>query len=190
MKTKYFVISLPRSGTSSICKMANICGLNFSHAPHIYFQRRINEDIDLFADTPIYCPDTIEEIINNKNIDSRFIYIDRNFKDIFNSWVNVGLYRNYISMYNSNFQNLKKTMQYDLESYNKAFGDVKLEESNCEDIFHRHREKVLSIVNSYNKKILIYNFDKGWDDFCNFIERDIPNVTIPQLNKNKMFDKI
>lgn len=187
---KYFVISLPRTGTTSICRMAKECGLNISHAPNLYFNRRLKENFDFYADTPIFCPDIIEDIIRCENVNSKFIFIKRDFNLVFSSWINVGLYKNYISMYNSNFEKLKPTQQYDLMSYNKAFDDKKLDETNFKNIFEEHENKVISLVKSSNKELLTYDFNNGWQDFCNFIKKDIPNMPIPHLNKNYMYDKI
>lgn len=190
MLEKYFVISLPRTGTTSVCRMAKECGLNVSHAPNLYFKSRINENFDFYADTPVFCPDVIENVIKNETINSKFIFVERDFDLVFSSWVNVGLYANYISMYDSDFENLKPTQQYDLTSYNKAFNNKKLDVHNYANIFEEHRKKVTSIVESSGKELLIYNFNDGWDKFCSFLKKDKPNVDIPHLNKNYMFDKI
>jgi hypothetical protein len=37
---------------------------------------------------------------------------------------------------------------------------------------------------------LIYNFQDGWEPFCNFLGCDKPSVEIPHLNIETMFEKI
>lgn len=187
---KYFVVSLPRSGTTSICKMAKICGLNPRHAPHTSFKRQIvSNEFNFFSDTPVFCPDEIERICSDQKIDSNFIYIDRNFDDIFKSWENVKLYRNYLGMLNSEVM-LKPSQKFDFDSYNNAFGNEALNEKNYNEIFQRHKENVLSILNKHGKHVLIYKFEEGWSPFCSFLNVDIPQEDVPVMNKNKMFDKI
>jgi hypothetical protein len=192
MIDKYFVISLPRSGTSSISKMAKVCGFNPIHAPHVnYKQRILSESFNFFSDTPIFCPQNIEDICENfKNINTKFIFIDRNFTDIFNSWKNVNLYNNYIRMYNSNRETLKLSMKFDLNSYDDAFGNQKMTEENYQEIFKNHKENVYKIIEKHNKEILTYKFEDGWEPFCNFLNVEVPKEDLPHLNKNKMFDKI
>jgi hypothetical protein len=192
MDTKYFVVSLPRTGTSSICKMAKMCGLNPSHAPHMSIKSKINgNEFDFFSDTPVFCPTEIKRIINeHSKIKLKFIYINRNFEEIFDSWVRVKLYNNYTRMLASDYDNMKLTMKFDLDSYNDAFGGEKMNEKNYKDIFSKHKENVLSIIKNGGNDLLEYSFEKGWEPFCNFIGVGKPQDELPFLNKNKMFDKI
>lgn len=186
---KYFVVSLPRTGTSSICEMAKYCGLNPKHTPHFLFENYLKDDkYDFFSDTPVFSPSIIKKIIHiHKNIDARFIFIDRKFDDVFDSWVRVNLYKNYYRMTNSKDKSkLNKGQIFDLNSYNDSFNENFLNENNYTSIFENHKQKVISILNNHNKKLLIYNFQDGWGPFCNFIEKEIPNKVIPHLNKNKM----
>lgn len=182
MNTKYFVISLPRTGTTSLSKMARICGLNPKHAPHFYWEPHIKNDVfDFFSDTPIFDPKVIEKIIGDNSYESKFIFIDRDFSDIFKSWVKMGLYNNYLGFYGNN-------ENFDFVSYNNAFGHVKLTELNYSDIFSNHKKTVMRLLEENNKELLIYNFDMGWDPFCKFIGCDIPQDEIPKLNTNTFFD--
>ncbi len=187
IKKKFFVVSLPRSGTTTICKMAKICGLSPNHTPHSSYKVRVrSSEFDFFSDTPIFSPTIINEICEIENIDPKFIYIDRSFCEIFNSWKRVNLYRNYMRMLDS----AQIPINFDLLSYNDAFGGQILTEENFTEIFENHKKNVFEIIKGKNKEILTYKFEDGWKPFCDFLNVQIPYEDIPILNKNKMFDKI
>jgi hypothetical protein len=187
IKKKFFVVSLPRSGTTTICKMAKICGLNANHTPHsAYISRARGNEFDFFSDTPVFSPKWIEEICKIENIVPRFIYIDRSFDEIFDSWKRVSLYKNYTRMLNS----AQNSTNFDLLTYNDAFDNQKLTEDNYTEIFENHKKNVFEIIKGRNKEILLYKFEDGWEPFCDFLNVQVPHEDIPILNKNKMFDKI
>jgi hypothetical protein len=187
----YFVISLPRSGTTSICKMAKICNLKPNHAPHASLKSRIiRKEYNFFSDTPVFCPKEIHKICEINEIDPKFIYIDRDFFQIFDSWKRVKLFNNYQRMYSADFENMRPTMKFDLESYNDAFNNNVLTENNYNEIFYNHKTRVIDAVKKNNKELLIYRFEEGWEPFCEFVNCAVPKEEIPNLNKDKMFDKI
>lgn len=183
---KIFVISLPRTGTSTICRMAKVCGLTPRHAPHVLLDHLINSDFNFFSDTPVFRPSVVEELCNNEKIIAKFIYINRAPQSIFDSWERVGLYGNYLNFIKDNQIN-----NFDYQSYNEAFGNKQLNIDNCEEIINNHRDIVFNKIKTKEKELLVYSFDMGWAPFCNFLQVPIPdNVDIPILNKNKMFDVI
>ena len=183
MNIKYFVISLPRTGTTSLSKMARICGLNPKHAPHSYWMNHIKKDeFNFFSDTPIFDPNIIEKIIQDSSYESKFIFIDRDFSDIFKSWIKMGLFQNYLGFYGNE-------KNFDFVSYNNAFNNQKLSEENYFELFSNHKKTVLDLVKENNKDFLIYNFDMGWVPFCDFLGVEIPTEEIPKLNTNTFFDK-
>ena len=194
METKYFVVSLPRSGTSSISKMAYIVGMKQKHCPSLYFSHLLGRnDFNFYSDTPIYAPSTIDIICADEESDVKFIFINRNFKDIFQSWVNVNLYGDYLhilKMYNSNRNNMSPSMLLDYESHYDAFNGNILNESNYQEVFNNHKEMIINKIVGYNRPILIYNFESGWKPFCDFLGVNVPNVEIPIINKSKMFEAI
>lgn len=191
MMIKYYVVSLPRSGTSSICKMAKICGLKPSHSPLTFLKSKsLSNDFDFFSDTPVYSPIEIENILKYENIEPKFIYIKRNFNEIFDSWVRVGLYKNYKNMLSSKNDELNFFQKFDLMSYRNAFSNKVLTKENCFEIFQKHKKNVFSIIEKNNNPLLEYSFSEGWKPFCDFLKVSVPNIDIPFLNKNKMFDEI
>ena len=191
MTVKYYVVSLPRSGTSSICKMANICGLSASHAPVSSLKSKsLSNYFNFFSDTPVYCPSEIENILKYEDIYPKFIYINRDFGEIFESWNKVGLYKNYKAMLLAKSDKLHHLKKFDLNSYQDAFSNMELKSDNYLEIFQKHKESVFSIIKKSNRPLLEYSFSDGWKPFCDFLEVTIPNIDIPVLNKNKMFDQI
>lgn len=194
MQITYFVISLPRSGTSSLSRMAKICGLRQNHAPHsTIFNKLGRNEFDFYSDTPIYVPSVVEKLCNLETVKPKFIYIDRDFDNIYNSWKQVGLLKDYNMMYNRYYvvkDNLGShhSMIFDIQSYHEAFGETHLNDDNYKEIFENHKNKVLNMVK--NEDLLIYNFDMGWKPFCDFLNCEVPQDELPHVNKNKMFDKI
>jgi len=192
-KIKYFVVSLPRTGTSTICKMSEIVGKKWSHAPVSRYENLIkNSSKNFFSDTPIFNPNVIREIISYEDIDSKFIFIDRDFNQVYNSWVNCGLYRNYSMMYNKSINdiNMSNSQKFDFKNYNESFLNKRLNEKTYKKVFETHKSTVINLVKDNNKDLLIYRLNEGWDKFCDFLEVSIPDKEIPWLNKGKMFDKI
>ena len=191
MKNKFFVISLPRSGTTSISKMAKMCGLSPQHAPLWSLDNNINgKDFDFFSDTPTFCPSYVEKACQNETINAKFIFVDRDFELIFKSWNKVSLFRNYDSWFSMEPNTMNAGQKFDFKSYLETFDDNKLTPENYKELFENHKNKVLEIVKKYNKEILIYNFSDGWEPFCDFIGCEIPNEQLPHLNRTNMFDKL
>lgn len=186
----FFVVSLPRSGTSSLTKMAKICGLRTKHCPHNYFQHYFRKnEFDFYSDTPIFVPSEIENICKKEDIGAKFIFINRPFSEIFDSWSRVNLYNNYKNMF-KHWSESKESMSvgrlYDFKSYHESFGNDFCDENNYNEIFQKHKELVISKIKEYGKELLIYNFEDGWKPFCDFLEVEIPTEKIPILNKNKI----
>lgn len=194
MRTIYFVISLPRTGTSSISRMAKMVGFTPQHPPHQSFIHNWKGEWgwNFFSDTPTFCPKNVEMVCQSDEIEPKFIFIERDFDEVFKSWVDVKLFYNY----NSTILASKgdgvylPAMEFDLDSYSDAFDGEILTEDNYKILFENHKSKVLSIVEKYQKPILIYNFNQGWKPFCEFTNTEIPEEEIPHLNNKKIYEKI
>ena len=193
-KRKFFVVSLPRTGTTSILKMAKICGFNPKYCPHINFDPLLESSkVDFFSDTPVFSPGTIDYILLQKDVDPYFIYIDKNYLDILNSWKKTNLFYNYqhiVKTFNEHREDILSTILFDYESYTDAFGGNILTEDNYEDLFANHKNMVYRKILESDKPLLVYNFNSGWKPFCDFLGVDIPNEEIPILNKDTMFEGI
>ena len=53
--TKIFVVSLPRTGTSSIATLLNNVAIKCKHVPSNYYNH-LKDEYDAFADTPCFVP--------------------------------------------------------------------------------------------------------------------------------------
>lgn len=170
--------------------MALTCGLKPRHAPHSLW-KRFATDHNFLSDTPIYCPFAINEFCQNEKLNCHFIYIDREWEDLFQSWKNSKLFANYESMKKNYLDpNYNKPIPYDFIAYQSAFNGDLLNEQNYASLFETHKTTVFDIIKAHNKPLLVYSFNQGWEPFCNFIEKDVPSDILPHLNKGKMLDKI
>lgn len=195
MKTVYFVVSLPRTGTKSISKMAQILGFNIKHGFGDGFVTFFDRGFDFFADTPSYVPSFIDFVCKSDKFIPKFIYIDKDFDEIYQSWNKVGLYKNYVGMWNQYNDDEKKTTlsRYsliDIQSYSESFSFEFMEENNYINLFQKHRDKIFEIIRKNNRDLLIYNFSDGWKPLCDFMNINTPNEVIPHLNQDTMFEKI
>jgi|688.fasta_scaffold46354_1 hypothetical protein len=194
MRTVYFVISLPRTGTSSISRMAKMVGFTPQHPPHQSFIHNWKGEWgwNFFSDTPTFCPKNVEMVCQSDEIEPKFIFIERDFDEVFKSWVDVKLFYNYNNtiLASKGDDVYLPAMEFDLDSYSNAFDGEILTEDNYKILFENHKSKVLSIVEKYQKPILIYNFNQGWKSFCEFTNTEIPEEEIPHLNNKKIYEKI
>jgi len=195
MKDVYFVISLPRTGTKSLCKMANTCGYEFKHAPINLFKKELDSGKNFFADTPCFVPSFIEKIFNIENINPKFIYIEKDYNNLFSSWEKVNLYLNYTRMFKQyqneeTRQSMNPNAVTDFLSLHESFSETYLDKINYAYLFELHKQKIVSIINKNNKELLMYKFEDGWEPFCNFLGCEIPSTELPHLNIDTMFEKI
>lgn len=195
MRTVYFVVSPPRTGTKSLCRMAHECGYKFKHAPVTTVENRLKDGHNFFADTPCYVPSFVEEICERKDIDPKFIYIEKDFDELFNSWVKVNLHLNYTRMYNQYINeetrlSMPLVTRTDFLSLHETFSEEFMDENNYKRLFESHKEKVLTTIKQKHKSVLIYKFTDGWEPFCKFLDCNVPTVDIPHLNIETMYEQI
>jgi len=183
------VCSLPRTGTLSLTKMAKIVGLNALHVGGKHaFAYLQSKRYEFYSDTPFYSLIFLEMI---KGFDFNLIYIDKDPLAIYNSFLKVGLSRNFKLLedwFNKNTSKPAQTFDYFnlLEVFKKT--DLN-QESFCQEVLI-HKEKIINFAKTDNKPLLIYKFSDGWDPFCKFLNVDIPSEPLPHLNQSTMFDKI
>jgi hypothetical protein len=169
----YFVTSLPRTGTTSLCKMADICGLKSIHVlKNISFIDAINQGYSFFADTPFYSPEFIlgllEYGIQNKyNI--KFIHSHRDQES----------HKVSINKLFKQWKPPPPTKIYNKISLLNCLCYSKIDQNYIKNQYNY----IKKISSYYNIDILDYSFNKGWKDFCNFIEKPIPNTKLPHKNK-------
>lgn len=191
MNTIYSVISLPRTGTLSIGKMAKIVGLKPNHVPLWSWNYYItSKEYNFFSDTPMYDPNIIKQLCDTSDIDLKFIYIEKEPVKIYDSWDKVNLLYNYNFLLNQPEDTLKPGQLFDRQTYFNTFGSILNTKEEYLEAFKIHKKTVLDIVQESKKPLLIYDFRQGWEPFCSFVQCDIPKVEIPHLNINTMFDPL
>lgn len=173
MDALFFVVSPPRSGTSSICKMAEICGLKSSHVLRKPLYQAVGE-FNFFADTPFYSTEFLMGLLNS-GVKCKFIYINRPPIKIIESMNSVGIL---------NYMRRKITGIKGFAMVNDFFAWNSLRNSG----FENHKEHVELLAKTYNVPMLCYDFSMGWNPFCDFIGVEPPNIELPHLNKGKMGD--
>lgn len=167
----YFVTSLPRTGTTSLCSMANLCGLKSLHVlKNQSFTQAIDSGYIFFGDTPFYNPEFLIGVLESgfkDRYDIKFIYSHReavshqnSLNKLFNKWKPPEKIVNKISL----LDNL---------CYSKL-------NTNYIKIHYNYIKKISML---YNIEILDYRFNKGWGSFCDFIGKPIPNSSLPHKNK-------
>ena len=172
MTHKFLVVSPPRSGTSSACKMARICGLKSLHVLNRPFAQAVKY-FDFFADTPFYSVEFLIGLLNATSLPIKFIYLDRKPSLISKSMDNVGI-ANYMKGEIANVSGF--SFVNDFFSWN-SLHNLGLE---------NHKSAVKLIAETYSVPMLSYDFSMGWKPFCDFIEMEVPTVEIPHLNRNKI----
>lgn len=187
VKDKLFVVSLPRTGTKSICKMVLLLGYKINHCPSIRLSSYFTaEQFECFADTPIYRPSLIKKLALAPS--NKFIYIDRDRDQWLTSFENVNLHSAYGDYISRDVNSMKPISVLDRESLAEVFGNFQYSSQMAKDAFHRHRQEVLNSIPS--DQLLIYRFQDGWKPLCEFLGKEVPPHAIPHINKNMLFDKI
>jgi hypothetical protein len=151
--------------------MADICGLKSIHVlKNISFIDAINQGYNFFADTPFYSPEFIigllEYGIQNK-YHIKFIHSHRDQES-----------------HEASMSRLFKKWKPDSKIRQK----ICLLDQLCYDKIDKNYIKnqynsIKQISRLYSIDMLDYNINKGWRDFCNFIEKPIPNTKLPHKNK-------
>lgn len=169
----YIVCSLPRTGTTSICKMANELKLKPMHVLNENFKQSVERGYNFFADTPFYSPEFLIAIL--QYVDKvKLIYIDRPLEEVKKSFFSSKI-TEYLTEYTS-FQSDKLHL-HDAICYQQIHHNP--------DFLNNHKSYMQDIASNYNIDLLLYNFEDGWKPFCDFINTDyVPSIPIPHLHKS------
>lgn len=183
---KFFIVSLPRTGTKSLCKMVEMMGLKFKHVPSVGLPRLLREnEISLFADTPIYVPSTFIPLVEDER--NKFIYIDRPVDEWLDSFERVGMPGNYMALHTEEIAP-NCVNQMDRESLEEIFMDNDYTSEIALDAYHLHRKAVMEHIPA--DRLLVYKFSDGWGPLADFMGCvPIPDE-VPHINKNTMYDAI
>lgn len=181
--TKWFVVSPPRSGTTSLCLMAEMLNILSRHAPVAEIDYIMNPKMPQFykkqflADTPVYRPSFIETVVSSDN--HKFIYCDRSAESWVQSFENIRLHLVYTRFLNAS--ELTRDQQIDRESLVELFNGKEYSRGMAIDAFISHRQKIINMIPP--EKLLIYKFSMGWDPFCEFVGAVAPSDPVPHRNK-------
>lgn len=187
IKNKFFIISLPRTGTKSLCKMFYLMGYGICHCPSVRLANYLNVNaFDCYADTPIYRPSLIKQLVSDST--NKFVYIDRDCDEWVVSFENVNLHMAYTDYMSRDLNTIKPVSKLDRDSLIEIFGGNAYNSELAATAFRNHRQHVLDIIPS--NQLLVYRFIDGWEPLCRFMGKDIPSYTVPHLNKKVLFDKI
>jgi hypothetical protein len=188
IQTKFIVVSLPRTGTLSMCQMLTSLGFTCEHPvgpSWKAFLGRFNRNV--LADTPMFAPSTIQYVLDRSN-EVKFIYINKNPQDWVASMVKVGLKRAHNSYYNTpDWDSFAPHAAIDFKSLNEVLDGVFAEDNACEK-FEEHKLFVKGTIPP--ERLLTYHFSEGWEPLCEFVGKPVSNIEVPHLNINTMFDKI
>lgn len=182
-----YVVSLPRTGTKSLCRMLKILGYNVKHLPSVGYERYLTKGYNAFADTPVFTYSFIKtHSFDPKN---KFIYIERDVRDWINSIESVKIDQGYNFLMNiRDSKHLNQVRLCDILAYGEVFGYEKnYDKIRFVNKFLEHKNYVLSILEN---NVLTYNFSDGWDSICKYLNKPIPNETVPHLNKDIISDNI
>lgn len=171
-KTIYLVTSLPRTGTTSLCEMANICNLQPVHVlKNNSFYGYITHGHNFFADTPFYIPEFLIGILESfPNFNFKFIYSHKNEDSLISSLQKLKNKWNPLNKPINSKIRLLDNLAYNLLESRLYIKD--------------HFAKIELITKIYNIDMLYYSFQDGWFPFCEFTKTVVPTVPIPHLNQN------
>lgn len=177
---KYFVVSLPRTGTTSLSKMAAETGLLIRHCPGPAIQHIISPNIPEFnkvefvADTPCYVYSVISKLLTYENF--KFIYCEKDLNAWVESFERNDLHIGYEDI-RTNLELNSMDRNYLMEIFNGGVYSTEL----AKRMFRFHKQWVLNTIPE--DRLLVYNFSDGWKPFCDFLEKPIPEIKLPHLNK-------
>jgi hypothetical protein len=179
---KFIVVSLPRTGTSSIAYMGALCGIRSKHVSYDYLGDLAK--FDLISDTPMFAPSVIEQV--QSLYECKFIYCRRDWDSLYTSWVKSGMRERYDLLLKNQPQSWYE--KFDYKYYSEAFDNERLTEATFKKLFRNHREAVRSAVG--DSQIIEFDFQMGWEPFCDFIGKKRPDEEVPQINKDGQWQQV
>lgn len=167
--SKIFGIGLIKTGTTSLCEAMKILGYSSIHYS-------INPDYDVHHNDFI-CDMPMQTRFNkydHRYPGSKFILSIRNLDEWLIScekWVN-----NYPCRRGS------VTSRYRIEQFGTDLFDV----DKYTLSYHNHYAKVVNYFANRQQDLLTLNIcsESSWDKLCNFLSKDIPNLSFPHQNKS------
>lgn len=184
---RFFVVSLPRTGTKSLCKMAGMMGMIYKHVPSTGLDRMLRlNDADLYADTPVFAPSVFKELVKDER--NKFIYIDRPIDSWLESFDRVGMPQNYMSLHTGKIAE-NSVNKLDRTVLEEVFRNSNYSDKVARSAYRHHHLQVIKNIPA--DRLLVYKFSHGWEPLAEFVGRDVPQaVQVPHINQNTMYDAI
>lgn len=183
--TAIVITSLPRTGTTSICRMLEILGFKTYHAPLSKIRQLMGAG-RAFADTPCFAPSIMNWTKTQTITPVKHIYLDRTFDSWFDSMTkSTNLLKTNYSFQTTPDEHLNANQLNDKKYYNEVFGDANPVLSDFREIvkerFYTHREIALAW------EPFVYKFSDGWGPLCEYLNLNTPEgADIPHLHKNSI----
>ena len=184
---KFFIVSLPRTGTKSVCRMAALMGMEFKHVPSTTLPRLLNEGkVQLFADTPVFTPSTFIPLIDDPS--HKFIYINRPLDEWLESFERVGMPGNYMALHTDKIPE-NAINKLDRVALEEIFSNEDYTPDIARHAYQMHQNAVFSHIPA--DRLLVYWFSDGWTPLADFVGRVTPpDADLPHINQNTMYDVI
>jgi len=184
----YFVTSLPKSGAKSLCEMAETCGLKCLHVlKNISLTDAINQGYNFFTDTPFYSPEFLIGLLElglNEDYDEKLENLKIRSLELSSLIRTYKIKFIYSHMESESYKLSLNKFLTQWKPNCKIYNKLSLLDQLCytkldENYINNHYNYIKKIAHFYKIDMLDYSFKKGWKDFCNFIEKPIPNKKIP-----------
>jgi len=164
--------SLPRSGTTNMCHMADRCGFKSAHVCFNY-KAALSKGYNFFADTPFYNAEFLHGILQYTH-NVKVIYINRDIERVKESWNRNGLDK---YLQGAKYNNTKTiTDLIDISCWRGLQSDKDLS---------NHKDKIRSLCKHMGVPFLEYSFKDGWEPFCKYLEVNTITGEVPHF-KNKL----
>lgn len=185
---KIYIVSLPRTGTTSISKFLEDVGFKCKHVPSVYYNL-INSDYERFSDTPCFDPSFISEICYKEARRHKFIYIERNIEDWLLSIEQSKLSTLYTDMIMN--ETLNDISYMDKRTYGNVFGyDGSYSREKFRQKFLEHKSNIETLLK--NEQLFKYKIGDDTKELLNLlnVSKKYYNMGFPHENKSTIFQNI
>ncbi len=173
--SKIFIVSLPRTGTTSICYTLLLRGFKVAHTA---YTKKSFESAQVIADTPVYCDYTF---LDKSYPGSKYIYLERDTTEWAASMqlLLVKIHEKIKSKGSGYHPILERCIK-------QLFGQAPLTLDALIEKHEAHKQQLLYFFSSRDRDFLSINISQksAYSYLCEFIGIADDNGTFPQLNKN------
>ena len=197
--SKIFVLGYNKSGTVSLTQALHILGYNALHiGSHNFMETLIKfsnnlefgkgildgiDEYDCYLDYPIYEPTIFSHIVMEYP-DAKYISLTKNLDD----YVDSALRAKIRDIKNGN-KNTWNWLGVGDEEVFKNYPDHQREWVKGRTNF-KHKSNLKHLSNFGNTKNILHmnicDDGDGWKKLCKFLNKEIPNIDFPHINRNKI----